>query len=304
MDCRKAAVMFAALLVGACGCASVPLFRTPGTTLDADAELTHKAPTYVAFGDFRARSAEAPDVAPEAKRQLREEASLAYLKAIEVDPKYAQAYVALARLQMAAEDHASAAQTYVKVLALAPNDATLHFELGMCHCRMKDWPAALPSMKKALELEPGNRQFATAAGLAMARAGQWDQAFALLERTNGLAKAHYDLARMLSHVGGQADKAAYHAAAAVAADPQFEPARTLLARLEKVRPTSAVSGAPVAPKAPPAAAPKAPPAPPAPEPRQPEATPKEHEASADRPIRMPPLPVIHLNTRKEASSNP
>jgi tetratricopeptide (TPR) repeat protein len=271
------------------------MLRMPGTASDGEAELTHKAPTYVAFGDFRARSAEAPEVAPEGKRQLREEASLAYLKAIEVDPKYAPAYVALARLQMACEDHAAAAQTYAKALSLAPNDATLHFELGMCRCRLKDWPAALVNMKKALELEPGNRQFATATGLAMARAGQWDEAFALLERTNGQAKAHYDLARMLAHVGSQSDKALFHAAAAVAADPKFEAARTLLARLEKDRPKPAslepVAGAPPA-------------APPATQPGQPDAPTKTPAATVDRPIRMPPLPVIRVSARKDSSSNP
>lgn len=357
MDCRRPVGLFVALLVTACGCtSSLPMLRTSGTRIDPDADMIHKAPTYVAFGDFRARSAEAPETTPEGKRQLREEAKLAYQKAIEVDPKYLPAYVSLARVQLASEDHPAATQTYGKALAICPGDSLLHFELGMCQCRMKEWPAALASMRKAMELEPSNRQYATGMGLALARAGQWDEAFAILERVNGQAKAHYDLARMLTHVGQQPDKALQHAAAAVAADPRFEAARTLLAELEQGKtkppapaptPTPAlkpvpqqigqasplpVSAATPGPT-PPAAAPPAPTPLPvgnpqtasaAPEPiaepkrspvalpvvesaerkaEQSEAPPRTLPELVDRPIRVPPLPVIRLAQRMEMADN-
>jgi tetratricopeptide (TPR) repeat protein len=237
MDCRKPLFLFLGLLAGAGGCTTtlpgVRLLTAP--TPPGPTEIVHKAPTYVAFGDFRARSALEPEHPPAQREQFREEARRAYLKAIEVDPKYLPAYVALARLLQVGEDHAEAANVYQKALAVEPGNAALWFELGMCQCRVKNWGAALTNMRKGLELDPNNRKYATITGYALARAGQWDEAIAILSRAQGPARAHYDVARMLRHLN-QTTEARQHAQMAVSADPNLQVARDLLNDLDGKQP--------------------------------------------------------------------
>src|SRR5262245_59802907 len=54
---------------------------------DQQAPRTPKASTCVAYGDFRAAEAMAPDQAPEAREHNREQARKAYRRALEIDPK-------------------------------------------------------------------------------------------------------------------------------------------------------------------------------------------------------------------------
>lgn len=321
MDCRKPLVVVLGLLVGVAGCTTtLPGVRPDTATqlVGEDGGVIHKAPTYVAFGDFRAKSAQSTEHTPAQRQQFREEARLSYLKAIEVDPKYVPGYVALARFQQACEDHGSAVAVYQKALNLAPRDAALWFELGMCQCRARDWTAALASMRKAAELEPANRKYATIAGYALARAGQWEEAYGVLSRVNGAARAHYDLARMLAHVQ-KADDARQHAQAALAMDPNLNGARDLLSELDGKSP----SGLTIetvnysAPAAPEARAPSpivqtaATDDPPLPRIITPNSLAIEQNGTSSdaprivggegvgRPIRLPPLPVISIRSKSE-----
>jgi tetratricopeptide (TPR) repeat protein len=241
MDCRKPLVLFLGLLAGIGGCTQtlpgVRLFSSTQAKTD-EAEMVHKAPTYVAFGDFRASSAQSKEQTPAQRDQYRDEARLSYLKAIELDPKYLPAYVALARFQQRCEDYAGAVAVYQKALELAPRDASLWFEVGMCQCRMKDWGAAVVNMRKALELEPGNRKFASITGFTLARAGLWEEAFAVLAQANGEARAHYDVARMLRHLNRR-DEARRHALSATVKDPNLKAARELLNEIDNPRPAPA-----------------------------------------------------------------
>jgi hypothetical protein len=238
MDCRKPLVLVLGLLIGAGGCAStLPGVRVlsgpPGK--GEDGEMVHKAATYIAFGDFRATSAQAPENTPAQRQKLRDEARQAYLRAIEVDSGYLPAYVALARFSQNCEDYASAIGVYQKALKLKPREASLWFEMALCQCRTKDWSVALGNMRKALELEPGNRKYATLTGYTLARAGQWEEAYGVLARANGEARAHFDIARMLCHLK-QFQEARGHLEAALAREPSFEAARTLLRDLANPQP--------------------------------------------------------------------
>src|SRR5262245_22028167 len=74
----------------------------------SDGTLEHQAATYEAFANYKAMSSVSPDLEPAQQQQAREDARLAYLKAIEVDPKLLSAYVGLARIQQASEDYPAA----------------------------------------------------------------------------------------------------------------------------------------------------------------------------------------------------
>ena len=118
MDCRTALVLALGLLVGISGCTTSTSGFRLGSSSKPKEDITHKASTYVAFGEFRAKSAQSQEHTAEQRQQFRDDARLSYLKAIEVDSNYLPAYVALAQLQQSAEDHAGAAAVYAKAIGV------------------------------------------------------------------------------------------------------------------------------------------------------------------------------------------
>jgi tetratricopeptide (TPR) repeat protein len=233
MDCRKSLFLALGLVAGAGGCSTLlPARPTDAQAAKAGEEKPHKPATYVAFGDYRASASCTKGIAPAQQQQYREDAKEAYLKALEIDPKYGPAYLALARLQQMCEDHAGAAATYEKAIQLNPQDATLWYQHGMCQCRMKNWNGAVQSLRKANELDSANRQYSSTLGFTLARAGQYTDSFRVLAQQFGEAKAHSDLARMLHHLH-QPQLAREQALLALRKDPQEQAAKTLLAALDQ-----------------------------------------------------------------------
>ncbi len=294
MDCRKSLALLVGLLVGVGGCSILPGLRSKDAEAPKDPEgIVHKASTYVVFGDYREKAALSKECTDAQRQELREEARLSYLRALEVDPKYLPAYTALAHLQQTLGDQNGAVKFYQKALELAPGDATLWFELGMSQCRQRAWPAALGSLRKAMELSPNNRQYANVTGLTLARTGHWDEAYEMLRNVNGEAKAHYDLARMLRHTD-QLVMARKHAQAALEADPKFREARTLLEEMDGKTPAPIIQTAGVDDKVDAhvktAAASVPAPVPTGPLPKI--ITPSTGATKAAKPIPLPPLPVI------------
>lgn len=225
MDGRNLRYLVCGLLTLACGCTN------QGGLLRWGREPEHKAGTYVAYADLGAAAGFSPQQGPQQQAQFREEAKLAYLKAIEVDPKHLPAYVGLARLQTRGEDHQGALATYDLALKLAPRDAGLWHERGLVQCRQKNWQDALASLQKACELSPGNNQFLTTLGYTLGRAGRLQESLAALTQAEGEAKAHYDLARLLRHMN-QPALAKEHAALAMSKDASLDGPARLLAEME------------------------------------------------------------------------
>jgi tetratricopeptide (TPR) repeat protein len=82
-----------------------------------------------------------------------DQAEQAYKRAIAIDPEYTEAYVALALLYTAKEDHDAAAVWYEKALELKLNHKGL-YGLGMIHLSKKDYDAAIAYFEKAVERKP------------------------------------------------------------------------------------------------------------------------------------------------------
>ncbi|MFO0930760.1 MAG: tetratricopeptide repeat protein [Gemmataceae bacterium] len=234
MDCRRPLVVWLGVLTLAAGCTHpVAGLRTkPAVAKDVASEpTTHQAATYVAFGDFRASSAYSAETPPAMQQQLREDARLSYLKAMEVNPKYVPAYLALARLQQRAEDYTAAIATYQKAVTIDPNDSNLWYELGMCQCRQKKWIDAVVHLRKAIELGPDNGAYRKTLGYTLGRAGRLEESLQVLTEAEGEARANYDLARMLHHMN-QTDQARQYTTRAAQLDPSLPGLQTFVALLD------------------------------------------------------------------------
>src|SRR5205085_859024 len=122
--------------------------------------------------------------------------------------------------------------TYHAATTAFPNDTAFRFELGICHARQKEWDAALDALHAALAIDPENRLYGNTLAYTMARAGRYDESFAAFRQIVGEAQAHYNVARMLHHVG-QDCPAREHIGQALAAEPKFTPAREMLAAIDR-----------------------------------------------------------------------
>ncbi len=101
------------------------------------------------------------------------------------------------------------------------------FDLGMCYSRQKDLAQARQCYQKALDLDPENLSYMKQMGFTLARLGQTDQGLAYLTRAMGAALAHYNLARMMDHMG-QPDQCRRHLELALQINPSLPQAREML----------------------------------------------------------------------------
>jgi tetratricopeptide (TPR) repeat protein len=242
MDCRKPLALGLFVLAGSAGCsyntAAVPAATTStkvaavpkSDTLDPNALKRQPKPeTFVAFGDFSAREADAA-TNPAEQEQLRDRARRAYQEALKADPGNVAARKSLASLYVITNDFDRAKEMYTAALQTAPDDAALWFALGMTYARTKDWAPAVEHLVKAAELDPENRSYHRYLGFTLARAGRYDESLATFTRYEGEAKANFYLAQMLEHLD-QIDRCKSHLQLALAKDPQFTEAAQMLVRL-------------------------------------------------------------------------
>jgi tetratricopeptide (TPR) repeat protein len=249
MDGRRSCFLALCLFAGIWGCShnnsavpvipapqtvSGPVIPPPGAVVKKEADLpkrTPKATTCVAKGDWHASEAAASENASAYAEQHRNLARVSYQQAIQIDPKCLTAYQGLANLYVAMEDFGHAVETYKKALEISPKDGGLWFDLGMVHARHKDWNASLEALNKAVQLDPENRQYVNTLGYALARAGRTQDALVCFSRVQDPAKAHYNLARMLEHMG-QPEPAKNELREALRVDPNLTAASEMLGRLE------------------------------------------------------------------------
>jgi tetratricopeptide (TPR) repeat protein len=228
------------LLCGALGCSLrdkhhefIPPYET-AANLRSDRDLPKRQPkasTCVEMGRFQEAEANAPNRTGAEREALLDQARKAYQQALEIDRKNVPAALALGRLYDGRGEHDRAVAMYQKTLKLHPKDPELWGELGMSHARYKEWEPALKCLNKAVELDPENRQASHNLGYCLARAGRYEESLASFTKTDGEAKAHYNLARMLHHLD-QDDLCREHLQQAVRKDPYLTSAREMLVQLD------------------------------------------------------------------------
>lgn len=237
-----------------------PPTPAPPTDIEPDSDktpITPKAKTCVALGAVRERWAMEKTRNTTERDQMYDLARRSYQQALEIDPHYLPAYLALAKLYEKIGDYERCQATYRRALQIQSRDGALWFEMGMCQARRKEWPSAVDSLKTAHELEPENRLYTKTLGLCLARAGRYDDSFDCLKRVVGDAEAHCDLARMLHHMNQDA-ASRQQLQVALQMNPQLESARFFQQELDGP-PAARAPAAPAFPDTAPAAT-SAPPA--------------------------------------------
>lgn len=167
-------------------------------------------------------------------------------------------------------DRARAASAYAKGLEIAPDDPQLHRAVGLLYSQLGDFAAATASLQRSLELEPNRPLTWVNLGIALnglgdpagsarayrralelnpresiahfnlgsiaLRAGDLEGAVAAyglaVEADPGLARGHFNLARSLIQLN-RIGEALPHARRAVEFEPDYDPARQMLADLER-----------------------------------------------------------------------
>jgi len=257
MDCRKTLGLGLCLLMGAAGCShnvmtgpselpvqagntpasvSAPVqVLPPGAVVRKAADLPPRTPhasTCVAFGDWAASEANAPDLSDTVRQAKREKARKSYQQALSIDLRYLPAYESLALLYIDLKDHSHAVAIYGKATQMFPNEPRVFYELGKCYGSDKEWEPALQCLARAVELDPENRQYVDTLGWMQARVGLYDDSLATFRKVHDVAEAHYRLALMLDHLK-QPELCKQHLLAALEKDPHQERARALLAKLDE-----------------------------------------------------------------------
>ena len=242
MDGRWKLVVAGGILAGAVGCNSMskrPTDQAPPPALTpaqsakvppppAEPQRTNLKPTtYVQMGMLTDQAADEPD-RPQAQRDgLRSQARESYQKAIQIDPKFTPAYLALGKSYLTDDERDRAEAEFKKATALAPNDISLWSEIGNAQAQHKNWPAAIACFTRAVQLDPGNKTSQTRLGLTQARAGQYEESLNTLAKIMPEAEARFNVARMMKH-NQQSAAASVQLQLALKADPTYEPARELL----------------------------------------------------------------------------
>jgi tetratricopeptide (TPR) repeat protein len=244
MDCRMS-VLVALSLTTLSGCMttqstqdSIAADPPPHAKVQKPADGPKRPPlpsTLVALAVLKEREADRSKDQPAQQMKDYDEARKYFQEALRVDGQYRDALQGLARVYTRMEDYSHALEIYDKALEKSPKDHGMWFDLGMCYCHKKELDHALPCFQKALELDPENRQYMKTLGFMFARCGQPEQGLAVLAQAMGEALAHYNMARMMDHLG-QPDQCSRYLQMALQKNPNLDEARDMLVRQEMPRP--------------------------------------------------------------------
>ncbi len=250
MDGRTSVVLLTfALTLGCAGCVTtqnqktsegglVNKDETPVITKNDGPKRQPQAKTEIAFGKLKETDAESAKNNPELQARLRDEARRAYQKALEIDRTNLEAARCLAALYVKTSDYDRAFDLYKKSINTHPKEAVLWYDMGLAHKRRQQFPDSLRCFKKALEMDPQNRDYLKMVGFTLAWTGKWDQALPYLERAQGKALAHCNIARVLIE-HHQDQLAREHIAIARRENPDLVEVNALLAWLDGASRTDA-----------------------------------------------------------------
>ncbi len=168
-----------------------------------------------------------------------------YERALQIDPRYALAWVGLADVHSAQADlgaapvdeaYAKARDEVDKALSLEPDLAAAHAALGWIRVSHDwDWSGADSAYKRALELEPGNASVIRRAAALAGTLGRLDEAISLDKRgikLDPLSVSAENNLGMHALYAGRLDEAAAAFRKALELNPDFGSAHAFLGRVE------------------------------------------------------------------------
>ena len=164
----------------------------------------------------------------------------AYQRRSSIDPSYLPASLSLARLYVTMNQYDRAIGVYQNALKSHPREAAVYHELGLCQARQKQWEPALGNLNRARNSTPKTISTSIASPSPWLAPETMSRA-SCLSKTMGECKAHYELARMLHHLG-QDDQCRQHLQLALQLDPSLTPAQQLLVGAEQHGRSASASG--------------------------------------------------------------
>jgi tetratricopeptide (TPR) repeat protein len=134
-----------------------------------------------------------------------EEAASAYKQALEIEPRMAAAYSNLGTIFLSAGRGEESIAYFTKALQLEPGNAATHNQLGDALFRAGRLEESIAHYRTAVQLDPNDVTIFRDLGRTLAQAGRTDEAIAVFGRIVELnpkaAPSHYNLANVLLQAG-------------------------------------------------------------------------------------------------------
>lgn len=153
-----------------------------------------------------------------------------YQKALAKDPQNLEALLGAARMEDREGRLDVAHMLYKRAADAHPRNTTALNDLALCAARRGDLPAAHASLDKAVGLAPGKPLYRNNIAKVLVEMNQLDVATRHLAAVHPPAVANYNMAVLLNDRGRAAESAGF-LRAALAIDPQMQPAHAMLAQL-------------------------------------------------------------------------
>lgn len=149
-----------------------------------------------------------------------------YTKALEKEPDNVAALQAVARLHGRQEQHAQAVEDFQKVVKVSPT-AENYSDLASAQQKAGRLGDAQTSIQKAITMEPSVARYRNNLAGILVAGGRSDEAVKELQQIFPPAVANYNVA-YLHYTNKNTAAAQQHLQAALAADPNLQPARDLM----------------------------------------------------------------------------
>ena len=115
-------------------------------------------------------------------------------------------------------------------MRLKPGDARVLASLGQFYVSQKRWPEAFQSLNAAIAAAPKEIFYKHELAVAKTASGDVDAGLALFTQLVGPEKAHYNVAYLLRQEG-KTEAAVQQCRVALQINPNFEPAKAMLAQI-------------------------------------------------------------------------
>lgn len=203
--------------------------RKPGQGLKPETEVEF-AVTEIEAAYMEGRTAVERD-------QLLDSARQRFRRALTAEPKNRAALIGLARFYADSDNKDQAIATLRQAMQYYPKDHELAHRLATIQIRFEDYAGAMSSCQQALALDPENRIYTKTLGFCQAHQNDYQAAFATMLKVMPEPQARYFLGRVLIDTN-RMNEGKDQIQAAIAADPNYGPAKQFLEDMNNGRPAS------------------------------------------------------------------
>lgn len=156
-----------------------------------------------------------------------------YQRALSADPNHEGTLLSFARMHDRNGEFAEATKLYERAVAANPNSAVAFNDYGLCSVRQGQTTRGLQLMSKAIALDPKKPLYRNNIAQVLVATGRLEDALQHLQAVYDPAVAHYNLGYWLEQAG-QREAALAHFVKATELQPQLEPARQMVAKLQSM----------------------------------------------------------------------